>query len=1239
MKFNLPLFLCFALSLCFIAKISKAQGVPTSDAQYFVAEPFPKSPNVASFTKYGDYDVSEYTGVPNISIPLYTIEAGGIKIPITLSYHASGNKLTDVASWVGLGWSLAGGGAISRRIMGGPDDGTYGYLSVFKPNYTFNLSVDSDMLYMDNVASGLYDTRPDIYSFDFPGHSGKFFFDGTNAYKPVMLPYAPVAVNYSMSLERFIMTDEHGNIYKFGESDVEKTTTSGAGKTGTPAITSWLPESMISQNLRDTVTFSYGADSLFYPDATSQMQVLTDQLSGHGGSPYSVSNVQGPTTSISTSVTEMPLQQINFRNGKVVFELEDTVRKDINLGIGNNVHALKDIKVYAYNYATKQMEVQKTIILYKSYFGTSSANNFRLRLDSIQILDKGGSIIQHYRFGYNTGITLPYYGNFARDYWGYYNGKDIGHTLTSLIPKMTVPFNGGYVTIGDSTANNRDCDSNYMQAEILDTIYYPTGGHTVFTYQSNRFTNYLGQPQVTGGLRVTSISSYDNINSSPMVKTYVYNTADSNYFLQYHFFAALPQTHRYYVSVQGTETAYYFCVVRNFVSNPNIGSEPFDTAPVVYPSVTEYYGTPAANTGKTDYSFTFTRDNPQPITGRVPTPVLTSYFFARGQLLSKTESLRKSDGTYQVVKNESNTYAGFPLKEYLGVGLIATKIYTNEGGVGNNVPLYVGENVSPNDLYSYVSAYSWIYCQDDLLTSSTTNIYDTNDSTKYTTSTVNYTYGDTTHVQIAKTSHVDSKGNTHITVNKYPFDYLSGGTTHNGVLDTMISRHMYAEVVEKWDSVKDVAASSNFISGAQLNQYKFGNINSGIVPSTISTLSVSSPITNFTPASVVSGVLTGDSRYVQMISFDQYDTKNNIAQYTPRNATPTTILWDYLYDFPIAQIKNSAFSLSYTTMAYTSFEANGKGNWIFSGTPVTDLTAPTGSLDYPLASGNITTASMDNTKAYVVSYWSNGGAATVQYNSTSYPGTAMTTVNGWTYYEHPLPTLGSSSYVTISGTTSIDELRLYPANAQMITYTYAPEGLTSIADTKGSVSHFEYDFFQRLKNIKDFYGNIVSNYGYHTYDQTIGNDAMSNTYTRNNCPAGYSPGSLGYSVPANKYYSSTKASANADAAFDMNTNGQAKANQNCHCTVITTNFTLSNSTGISGFQATFSGIATPYNFPSTGSTIISVPIGTYVTISVGAVGSMTHTFGLTGYTNQVGHNASFSNVAVTSGSNLTLSIN
>jgi YD repeat-containing protein len=113
----------------------------------------------------------------------------------------------------------------------------------------------------------------------------------------------------------------------------------------------------------------------------------------------------------------------------------------------------------------------------------------------------------------------------------------------------------------------------------------------------------------------------------------------------------------------------------------------------------------------------------------------------------------------------------------------------------------------------------------------------------------------------------------------------------------------------------------------------------------------------------------------------------------------------------------------------------------------------------------------------VVSYWSKGGAYAV--NGSSYM--QGVTVNGWTYFEH---TLTGKNAVEVIGNGRIDELRLYPSDSQMTTYTYDPlVGMTSMTDAKGQTTTYEYDSFQRLKVIKDQNGKILKQMDYHYQNQ------------------------------------------------------------------------------------------------------------------------------------------------------------
>ncbi len=93
-----------------------------------VLEPnlIPPSPTAASLGKYTDFPVNLYNGVTDISIPIYEVKTKTVSVPISLSYHASGIKVGEVASWVGLGFSL-NISAITRSVRGLPDEETGGF--------------------------------------------------------------------------------------------------------------------------------------------------------------------------------------------------------------------------------------------------------------------------------------------------------------------------------------------------------------------------------------------------------------------------------------------------------------------------------------------------------------------------------------------------------------------------------------------------------------------------------------------------------------------------------------------------------------------------------------------------------------------------------------------------------------------------------------------------------------------------------------------------------------------------------------------------------------------------------------------------------------------------------------------------------------------------------------------------------------------------------------------------------
>ncbi|MES2732885.1 MAG: RHS repeat domain-containing protein, partial [Bacteroidota bacterium] len=165
-------------------------------AQFQKPEVILPSPNAASLGTYGEMKVSPFTGVPNIDVPIYTLQENDIKLPISLSYHASGFRPDQHPGWTGLNWSLNAGGAITREVKDLPDEhncpntaidyGEHVFISMAKAGYYFNRSLPGGRDITDatnwsdpqvvKTRNTLYDTEPDKFNFSFLGrYNGTFY--------------------------------------------------------------------------------------------------------------------------------------------------------------------------------------------------------------------------------------------------------------------------------------------------------------------------------------------------------------------------------------------------------------------------------------------------------------------------------------------------------------------------------------------------------------------------------------------------------------------------------------------------------------------------------------------------------------------------------------------------------------------------------------------------------------------------------------------------------------------------------------------------------------------------------------------------------------------------------------------------------------------------------------------------------------------------------------------------------
>lgn len=143
------------------------------------------SPQAAEMGKYGTYPVNKATGIPEVSIPIYTIKSGLLEFPITLSYHMGGIQVQEIPSWVGLGWSLNANGIINRTIRGIADERTdkTGWLNGSSDGWPYSIdnywSGVNSMGGAENLISIFYnsidnllDKASDIYQYSVNGVAG-----------------------------------------------------------------------------------------------------------------------------------------------------------------------------------------------------------------------------------------------------------------------------------------------------------------------------------------------------------------------------------------------------------------------------------------------------------------------------------------------------------------------------------------------------------------------------------------------------------------------------------------------------------------------------------------------------------------------------------------------------------------------------------------------------------------------------------------------------------------------------------------------------------------------------------------------------------------------------------------------------------------------------------------------------------------------------------------------------------
>lgn len=470
----------YCIVIIFTSVKTVAQG-DDKPSKYF-PNVVPPPPNSASLGLYGQVPLNQFTGNVTIAIPILDVKSNNLTMPISLSYSSDGVKVDQYESNLGMGWVLNAGGVITRQVFDYQDNYN-GRMQ--KPN----VAPDSNEMtsFLDQASAGLQvDTQPDIFCYNVNGMSGKFFLDSANV--PVEIEPSGLKIEITTdfltigfapnSLPEIVITDTKGIKYYFGGVNAIESSSSrrifieNPGPISDDVKTSWYLTKIEDTSTNNQITLNYDSRSITY--ITGNEQSLEYTYSGGLRLTSSLHNYQ-----YKSYATESVLKEINSNNSKVVFSNSKRFTDpDFPL-----------FKVDEISFFNMQGALIKKIEFdYIEYSGNTFPNTYnqfpdyfkkRFYLKQINEFSTNSSPITH-QFEYYSPENLPARFSFAKDNYGVFNGK----TNSSLISdEIVIPNSVIKTSFSDGKLANRRPDKNFGYFGLLKKIIYPTKGITTLEYE------------------------------------------------------------------------------------------------------------------------------------------------------------------------------------------------------------------------------------------------------------------------------------------------------------------------------------------------------------------------------------------------------------------------------------------------------------------------------------------------------------------------------------------------------------------------------------------------------------------------------------------------------------------------------------------------------------------------------------------------------------------------------------
>lgn len=1218
----------------------------------------PPSPNASAIEKYGEWPVSLYTGLPQINIPIYTLSEKSISVPVQLNYHAGGIKVGDIASWVGLGWSLEAGGAITRSIRGLPDEvpsaGALSQRNIYtNPNDMCSFPVNTTDAKNHKVqsAKGLSDSEFDLYSLSALGKSFKFFIkaDGTI----VTMPYSNVKIitNFGplVTIHENVYWNvlfEDGTKLVFGGLGYLELNTNPRFDIGASSYpTSWMLKSIQSPT-GDIVNFSYTSslidqDSYFSESDKLKYNISTLHQGGQGElCPQYIYDYNNRGKAERQQMLQLQVSTIESDLCRIDFIQNDGFRLDLKNGkslsavkVYSKVES-KYIQVYNFNYNYSDCAPGNEY-LGGILSGDESYYRKRLKLTSLDRKGSDNAIVNTWKFNYNS-TQLPSRRSYAQDHWGFYNGA---LTNTTLLPNYFYPLpnsilqnykNAGFNSPVYNQGANREGNDIYSKAETIESIEYPTGGKSTFYLEANSIP--VSEEQFT---RLQSPNVQLNLNSL------------SN-----------PYLNSQQLTFAITKAQNIKVLMSSYISSGIINDMP--TARVS--AIVKKQGTSIEISGITSPS-------------------------GQSNFTSNTNFNLLEPGTYILELSTNVSQQSFGVNDAIiasasvqyDLSLGIQQINKNVGGLRlQRMVIYDGIS-HPSDIDKY-------FQYENPLISSPPNI-----ERLYFTETEEYTCENPSPAQPGGGGggymSCHNKVVTRNSSTKYSYGDIGAGTVGYGKVTTLIGINgvngrnesefnndpdmglSYTEIFpyppsesRNWHRglllrsldkkqngslVREELNSYEFFPKHVISSFKAGIFHaystSELCPTSLcgdaygdcgiqkvcyaqtsEQVNLTSKISKIYQEGVASPLVTSE-----VMSYDNaYYTSLTKVQATNSKGEQLSSEFKYPFDFMSNSVYSGMVSNNIIDPVIETRKLKGISNAELAFSRV-NYSIVNSNMYLPVSVEKSILAGPVSTELVINSIDSKGNVT----QTTAKDGVVMSYV--WGYGQHyPVAKIFGKSYMeavaqsgivlsVINSLTSTDAEKKVELNKLrtltgcfVTTYTYKPlVGISTETDPNGRTTYYEYDKFNRLVLVRDFQFKILKKICYNYSGQPVDcqstplffNTMQSQTFTRNNCGSCSQGSVVNYVVPENTFSSTVSIpDANQLALNDIAQNGQAYANANGTCGTATIPLTYNNQifgTGGTGFTAVYStkapGPSYTFNIPGYGSGSLGcIPAGLYtLTIS------------------------------------------